>query len=59
VGDVYDVSPNLAILLIAAGWARGETREATRRAIEIEPPDEDRRHDADRRHQETSGAPAH
>jgi hypothetical protein len=31
VGRVYDVSPQLAILMIAAGWVRGETRSHVRR----------------------------
>ena len=31
VGTIYDVSPQLAILMIAAGWMRGETRTRARR----------------------------
>lgn len=31
VGKVYDVSPNLAMLMIAAGWVRTETRSRVRR----------------------------
>jgi len=31
VGTVYDVSPQVGILLIAAGWMRGETRTSERR----------------------------
>jgi hypothetical protein len=31
VGQVLDVSPQLAILMIAAGWVRSETRMRDRR----------------------------
>ena len=51
VGDVFDVSPNLAILLTAAGWVRGETRTRARR-IEQKAPSVaggERRHTSDRR----------
>lgn len=31
IGRVYDLSPQLAILMIAAGWVRSETRSHVRR----------------------------
>ena len=31
VGQVLNVSPQVALLMIAAGWARGETRSRVRR----------------------------
>ena len=34
VGRVYDVSPQLALLMMAAGWVRGETRSQVRRQRE-------------------------
>jgi hypothetical protein len=34
VGQVLDVSPQLAILMIAAGWVRSETRSRIRRQHE-------------------------
>jgi hypothetical protein len=54
VGDIYDVSPNLAILLTAAGWVRSETRRELRRGStqardEADLPPQDRRHTTDRR----------
>jgi hypothetical protein len=34
VGKVFDVSPHVAIMLVAARWARIETRNRARRAGE-------------------------
>jgi hypothetical protein len=34
VGRVYDLPPQLALLMIAAGWVRSETRSHTRRQRE-------------------------
>ena len=34
VGCVYDVSPQLAMLMMAAGWVRSETRSQVRRQHE-------------------------
>ena len=48
VGQVLDVSPQLAILMIAAGWVRNETRSRVRREQEYSPGFE-RRGDVDRR----------
>jgi hypothetical protein len=48
VGTVYDVSPQLAILMIAAKWARLETRAMARRSLDM-PQRLDRRRHADRR----------
>jgi hypothetical protein len=31
VGRVYDLAPQLAILMMAAGWVRSETRSEVRR----------------------------
>jgi hypothetical protein len=31
VGKIYDLPPNLAILMMAAGWMRNETRAHARR----------------------------
>jgi hypothetical protein len=31
VGQIYDLPPQLAILMIAAGWVRSDTRSASRR----------------------------
>ena len=51
VGDVYDVSPNLGILLAAAGWVRNETRaEARRGGPSPSPWTHERRLLEDRRH---------
>ena len=50
VGKVYDVSPHLAILMIAAGWMRGETRNCERRHEHV-PANRDRREVNDRRSQ--------
>jgi hypothetical protein len=48
VGRIYDVSPQLAILMIAAGWARSETRSQVRRQHEERTPI-NRRNRSDRR----------
>jgi hypothetical protein len=32
VGEAYDMSPALALLMMAAGWVRAQTREHQRRA---------------------------
>jgi hypothetical protein len=37
VGKILDVSPHLAILMIAAGWVRGESRTWDRRQHETFP----------------------
>jgi len=37
VGQVFDVSPQLAILMTAAGWVRSETRSHIRRQGESFP----------------------
>jgi hypothetical protein len=48
VGTVLDVSPQLAILMIAAGWVRSETRSQIRRHGESSA-EFNRRETADRR----------
>jgi hypothetical protein len=48
VGQVLDVSPQLAILMIAAGWVRSETRSRIRRKRESFP-EFNRREPVDRR----------
>lgn len=48
VGTVYDLPPQLAILMMAAGWVRSETRAHRRREQELAPP-LNRRQTADRR----------
>ena len=48
VGTVYDVSPNLAMLMIAAGWVRSETRSRIRRHTDLSP-NTNRRQVVDRR----------
>ena len=47
-GSVYDVTAQVAILMIAAGWARSETRSRDRRQFEQET-SLNRRHRPDRR----------
>ncbi len=51
LGEVFDVSPHLAILLTAAGWVRGETRTRLRRAdpSNVLSSTGERRHTLDRR----------
>jgi hypothetical protein len=48
VGRIYDLPPQLAILMIAAGWARNDTRSSARRHRD-EMPSFNRRRTADRR----------
>jgi hypothetical protein len=48
VGQIYDLNPQTAILMIAAGWARSETRAQSRRREDLRPPF-DRRSENDRR----------
>jgi hypothetical protein len=48
VGQVLDVSPQLAILMMAAGWVRTETRSRIRRHSESSP-EFNRRDTVDRR----------
>jgi hypothetical protein len=50
LGDVFDVSPNVGILLTVVGWVRSETRHAARRSDD-DPFLNDRRRTSDRRHQ--------
>jgi hypothetical protein len=51
LGDVFDVSPNVGILLTAVGWVRSESRQTARRHEDYPPPSkDDRRHNSDRRH---------
>jgi hypothetical protein len=51
IGDVFEVSPNVAILLTAARWVRVDTRAHTRRKdADIAEGAGDRRHVSDRRH---------
>jgi hypothetical protein len=50
VGETYDMSPALAVLMTAAGWVRPETRRRHRRAGEFARlPSPERRQLADRR----------
>jgi len=48
IGQVVNVAPQVALLMIAAGWARGDTRSRVRRQHYHESVF-DRRHSADRR----------
>jgi hypothetical protein len=48
IGKIYDLPPQLAILMIAAGWMRGDTRSRIRRNQDQAAP-MDRRHTSDRR----------
>jgi hypothetical protein len=48
IGKVHDLPPQLAILMMAAGWVRSDTRSAMRRRQDQQPPF-DRRHSRDRR----------
>jgi hypothetical protein len=51
LGDVYEVSPNLGILMTAAGWVRSETRKQPRReGTALQSQEQDRRRLTDRRH---------
>ena len=50
LGDVFDVSPNVGILLTVVGWVRSETRHAARRSDDYPLPlQHDRRRTSDRR----------
>jgi hypothetical protein len=50
VGETYEVSPALALLMTAAGWVRPETRRSQRRArLAAHDSFPERRHLADRR----------
>ena len=48
IGQIHDLSPQLAILMIAAGWMRNDTRSQIRRNRDL-PPSLNRRQTADRR----------
>jgi hypothetical protein len=48
VGRIHDVAPHTAIFMIAAGWARNETRACDRRALDLRP-SFNRRRERDRR----------
>jgi hypothetical protein len=48
VGQVYDLPPQLGILMIAAGWMRTDTRSRVRRHCD-QTPSSNRRHIVDRR----------
>jgi hypothetical protein len=48
IGQVYELPPQLAILMIAAGWVRSDTRTSGRRHDDAIPP-YDRRQGIDRR----------
>ena len=48
VGKIYDLPPQLAILMMAAGWMRNETRSHVRREDDHLPPF-NRRRATDRR----------
>ncbi len=50
LGDVYEVSPNLGILMTAAGWVRSDTRKQPRREGPAQSQEQERRRLADRRH---------
>jgi hypothetical protein len=48
IGKIYDLPPHLAILMIAAGWVRSESRSRVRRQEDL-PPSFNRRETSDRR----------
>ena len=48
VGQIHDLAPHTAIFMIAAGWARNETRACDRRELDLRP-SFNRRHESDRR----------
>ena len=48
IGKVYDLPAQLAMLMIAAGWVRSDTRSRVRRHLD-EPPSRNRREHVDRR----------
>jgi hypothetical protein len=49
IGKVYDLPPQVAILMMAAGWVRSETRAGIRRRNCDQQPPFDRRQSRDRR----------
>jgi len=48
IGTIHDLSPQLAMLMIAAGWMRNDTRSQIRRNRDL-PPAFNRRRTTDRR----------
>jgi hypothetical protein len=48
LGKIYDLPPQIAILMIAAGWVRNDTRLKARR-LSDQPPPSNRRGQGDRR----------
>jgi hypothetical protein len=48
IGKVHDLPPQVAILMMAAGWVRSDKRTAMRRSLDQQPPF-DRRQPLDRR----------
>jgi hypothetical protein len=48
IGKTYDLPAQLAILMIAAGWVRSDTRSRVRRHLD-QPPTCNRREHVDRR----------
>jgi hypothetical protein len=48
IGKLYDLPPQIAMLMIAAGWVRSETRSCVRRHHEV-PRHFNRRERVDRR----------
>jgi hypothetical protein len=48
IGKIYDLPPQLAMLMIAAGWVRSDTRSRVRRHHQL-PPHINRRERVDRR----------
>jgi len=48
-GKIYDLPPQLAILMIAAGWMRSDTRTRVRRHTDDDVPPFNRREMVDRR----------
>ena len=48
IGQIHDLPPQLAMLMIAAGWMRSDTRSQVRRNNDLPPPF-NRRHTGDRR----------
>jgi hypothetical protein len=48
IGQIYDLPPQLAILMIAAGWVRSDTRSRMRRNRDLSP-SFNRRQKVDRR----------
>ncbi len=52
LGTIHDLPPHLAILMIAAGWMRNDTRSQIRRNQD-QPPPFNRRQTVDRRSDES------